>query len=364
MILPPCRYLLIDLYDMIFLTTATVAFTIFFYYYYWPITSRLLDLLRLLFQLKLQTKYAQTNMWSLVSEFRKAVKLHSSKIFMHMNDDSTSVTYKEADQKSNQVANFAQSELNLKQKNCIALFMPSHLDYVLLWLGFAKLGVTSGLINNNIKGLPLVHAITLAMEKNTQENKIVIVSEVLIGRINDDPVVRKALKESNIRIISYEKELQSMIDRASSDPIAARTINWNDDLFFIYTSGTTGLPKAVKINHLRFFAAGKMMASLCHLSSEDSLYCALPLYHSAGGMVAVSACVLSGAKLVIRTKFSASNLLEDLNKHKCTVLQYIGEFARFALEAKGKNPAGERAKRARLVTKSAKRLIHSCSRAR
>jgi acyl-CoA synthetase (AMP-forming)/AMP-acid ligase II len=69
----------------------------------------------------------------------------------------------------------------------------------------------------------------------------------------------------------------------SQEDVPART--WKSDLFYIYTSGTTGLPKASKINHLRFYIAGLMFSKLCRAGCRDKIYCALPLYHSAGGML-------------------------------------------------------------------------------
>ena len=85
------------------------------------------------------------------------------------------------------------------------------------------------------------------------------------------------------------------------------------------------------MNHLRFYMGGSMLSWMCHVTSSDKIYCALPLYHSAGGMVGISSCMNSGAEIVIRDKFSVSGLSDDIVKHGCTVLQYIGEFARFAL---------------------------------
>ena len=60
-----------------------------------------------------------------------------------------------------------------------------------------------------------------------------------------------------------------------------------DTLFYIYTSGTTGNPKASVIKHVRFYTAGLGFSRMFQFTKEDRIYCALPLYHSAGGMVGV-----------------------------------------------------------------------------
>ena len=110
-------------------------------------------------------------------------------------------------------------------------------------------------------------------------------------------------------------------------------VHWDSVLFFLYTSGTTGLPKASKINQLRFWSAGSTIHRLCHLSAADRLYCALPLYHASGGMMGVSACFQTGATMVLRPRFSVSQFAHDIAVHKCTVMQYIGELARYLCTA-------------------------------
>ena len=52
---------------------------------------------------------------------------------------------------------------------------------------------------------------------------------------------------------------------------------------------------------------------------NDVIYCSLPLYHSAGGILGVGQCLLSGCTLVLRQKFSASKFWDDCVKSKATV---------------------------------------------
>jgi fatty-acyl-CoA synthase len=66
-----------------------------------------------------------------------------------------------------------------------------------------------------------------------------------------------------------------------------------DAHFLIYTSGTTGLPKAAKVSHFRF-VAGASMAIMHRMTSAERWYCTLPLYHSAGGQLAVSSVIYLG----------------------------------------------------------------------
>ena len=62
---------------------------------------------------------------------------------------------------------------------------------------------------------------------------------------------------------------------------------------------------------------------LCALSHSDRMYSALPLYHASGGMMAVSACLQSGATLVHRPRFSASAFSHDVAVHRCVLVPII-----------------------------------------
>lgn len=55
------------------------------------------------------------------------------------------------------------------------------------------------------------------------------------------------------------------------------------------------------------------------MTSRDILYTPLPLYHSAGGILAIGVALLSGCGVVFRKKFSASQFWKDCIKYEVTV---------------------------------------------
>jgi len=63
----------------------------------------------------------------------------------------------------------------------------------------------------------------------------------------------------------------------------------------------------------------KSMHLLLKIRSDDNVYCTLPLYHSAGGILGVGQTILSGCTLTVRRKFSASHFWDDCVKYNCTV---------------------------------------------
>lgn len=73
------------------------------------------------------------------------------------------------------------------------------------------------------------------------------------------------------------------------------------------------------------------MNSMAALTPDDIDYNPLPLYHSAGGILASGQALLFGVTVVIRKKFSASNFWTDCQKYNCTIAHYIGEICRYLL---------------------------------
>ena len=119
-------------------------------------------------------------------------------------------------------------------------------------------------------------------------------------------------------------------------------------LFYVFTSGTTGLPKAAKIIHARFYAAGAAFSIFNGLVASDRIYCALPLYHSAGGMIGVSMAVFTGAALIISKNFSVRRFFRECADSRATVVQYIGQICRYLVNS----PATDADRRAHRVNKA------------
>ena len=106
-----------------------------------------------------------------------------------------------------------------------------------------------------------------------------------------------------------------------------------DKALFIYTSGTTGMPKAANINHYRLMLAAYGFAGVMGTRPDDRMYDCLPMYHTAGGVVAIGATLVAGGSVFIREKFSAREFWDDIVGHDCTLFQYIGELCRYLAEA-------------------------------
>jgi fatty-acyl-CoA synthase len=100
------------------------------------------------------------------------------------------------------------------------------------------------------------------------------------------------------------------------------------DLYLLlFTSGSTGAPKAVRMSQGR---AARTSANTL-FTADDVLYCAMPLFHGNALHASVFPALRTGATLVLRRRFSASEFLDDLRRFGATFFNTVGRALGYVL---------------------------------
>ncbi|MEO1641691.1 MAG: long-chain-acyl-CoA synthetase [Pseudomonadota bacterium] len=236
-------------------------------------------------------------------------------------------TYAEMDAHANRVAHWALSQ-GLKAGDTVALFMENRPEYVSIWYGLSKVGIVVGLINHNLTDKALAHCVNIADAK------------ALITGADVDENIRSAegLLEGNIPVWTLGgSEGQDLTPALDSAPYTRPDKEHRDHLrgkdlaLYVYTSGTTGLPKAAKLTHARTQGMMRSFIAPCQITARDRVYITLPLYHGTGGICGVGQALMTGASIVLRKKFSASQFWDDASEQDVTAIVYIGELCRYLI---------------------------------
>ncbi|MDT0575373.1 long-chain-acyl-CoA synthetase [Croceicoccus sp. F390] len=241
------------------------------------------------------------------------------------------ISFAQANRRANQIGRAALGA-GLRKGDVVALLMENRPEFVLVWLGLAKAGIVTALINTSATGNVLQHAL------DQVEARAMIVGTELLPALDtleqslSMPCWQsgEAGETSGTDLPSFEA-LYEKCEDGNLPPDARAGIVASDPLYLIFTSGTTGLPKAAKMSHLRFLNSGEVIGGILRLHSESVFYCVLPLYHGAGGMVVPSTALAFGIPFVLRRKFSRSGFWEDVKQHRITDFYYIGEVVRYLL---------------------------------
>ncbi len=242
--------------------------------------------------------------------------------------EGKTVTYAELDAIANRYAHWAKGQ-GLTRGQTVALFMPNRLEYMAIWYGLTKVGVSTALINNQLTGAALAHCLNISQALHCiVDSETSPCFEDVKGQLQrhmQQWVLGPATGEQRDLVKALKSCSQLRPDRQTArDGITAK-----DTALFIFTSGTTGLPKAARITHMRAQLYMRGFAGSTGANQSDRIYVTLPLYHATGGLCALGAALLNGGSVVLRKKFSATHFWPDVVSENCTMFVYIGELCRY-----------------------------------
>jgi len=244
-------------------------------------------------------------------------------------------TWAQVDAEVNRAARFFQN-LGIREGDVVAILMDNRPEFLFALTALNRLRAAGALINTNIAGTALAHAIRIA------KPTLLLVGQEHAGKAESVVSAIEGLAAGRVRVQGepgappppgpfepIDEELRGL----GTDMLAGLSKGRNTDHFgYIYTSGTTGLPKAAVISNLRILMPGSVMGrGVLELTPDDVVYIATPLYHSVGIFVGWGATLTTGATLALRRRFSASQFWDDAEKFKVTAFVYIGELCRYLL---------------------------------
>ena len=238
-----------------------------------------------------------------------------------------SLTFRGLAERSSQYARWALRQ-GLSFGDVVCLLMPNCPEYMAIWLGITHVGGIVSLLNTNLVGDSLLHAINIVAPRHIIAD--VALAEAFVGiEARLSPEIQIWTQGESYRGFSRIDDEIAHSTKTDAPISEYRAPTIFDRALYIYTSGTTGLPKAANVSHFRLMQWSHWFAGMLDTHTDDRMYNCLPMYHSIGGVAAIGSMLVNGGSVVLRERFSASRFWDDVVESKCTMFQYIGELCRY-----------------------------------
>ncbi len=162
------------------------------------------------------------------------------------------------------------------------------------------------------------------------------------GKLNS----AKLPKLKNVVFLGKEKhpgmfnwdDVVEMRKKVSDEDLKARQDSTDPDevINMQYTSGTTGFPKGVMLTHTNIIGNAVSIAECMDLSAKDNLCIPVPFFHCFGCVLGTLTCVVSASAMSPVVAFKPDDVLETVDKCKCTALHGVPTMFIAELEEMGK----------------------------
>ncbi|MBI4517057.1 MAG: long-chain-acyl-CoA synthetase [Deltaproteobacteria bacterium] len=242
-------------------------------------------------------------------------------------EDET-VTYGEYNAGVNRYANLLENA-GVARGEVVAIMMENSPGFLMAEGAAAKLGAVGALINTNLRGPALQHALASA-------NARVVVADAAawpwlseLGPLAEVLVYAGAVP-ADLHGTPFRSLPEGLAAAGTAEPNIP-DVTVSDVMLYIYTSGTTGYPKPTIIRHARFTMGGYGLRYLLDLRPGDCAYAPTPLYHGYANLAGFAPALYNGTTFASRRKFSARNFLDDVQRHGVTHFLYVGELCRYLL---------------------------------
>lgn len=259
------------------------------------------------------------------------VRRYGEKPFLHFGERV--FTYADLDGMAARVACGMQG-LGVGKGEMVGIMMANKPEFLALWFGLGRIGAVEVPLNTGHRGYLLTYMLDKA------DCKALVVDAAFLPQVLE--VICDLPKLLDVVVVGAEPPAgapgakrwhrwDAVTDNAG-DPRPV-DVAWNDPFVIMFTSGTTGPSKGSVMPHNYAWVMAEMVATAGAYTEADCLYNALPLFHGNAQVLSTAPALLSGARMVLAEKFSASAFWDEVRRHGCTEFNYIGTILSVLMKA-------------------------------
>jgi crotonobetaine/carnitine-CoA ligase len=266
----------------------------------------------------------ESSYWSL--ELERQAETIGEKTFLHLVYEDRSITYKEMDENANRFANYLLA-IGAQPGDGLATLMGNSQQFLDVFFGIQKIGMYINTVNTALRGEGLAFIIDNSDAKflvvdhdkidlyRSVENDTPQLRHIIVNTLEapEDYVVPKGMLDLRD---AYRTSVSSKKPEVSFDPDSL--------LLIMYTSGTTGLPKGVVFRYNKNLVDKVKLLSQLAMKPDSVYYTPLALFHGNALFVTMTQVLVSGARLALSKKFSASRFWDEIHQSGATIFNTIG----------------------------------------
>jgi len=283
---------------------------------------------------------AERTLWSVVNERADEFPDKSALVFRDDDEHERSLTFSELrDQVRAASAYFA--TLGLRRGDRLALWMTNRPEWVVAYLGAARIGACVVPINTWLTAPEVAYVLgqsqsrfLVVLDRLRGRDFLEILTEVAPGWDSAPPgqlFTRDLPDLRHVIVIRREAERpeDDPVSRLGAEAVDHSMLEVSDrmsdavrpsDLAMIgYTSGSTAFPKGAMLDQHGFVLNALHHTERFHMSADDSWMSAMPMFHNGGYTWGLMSCLVTGATLHFTEAFAPDRSLRMLRDYRCTI---------------------------------------------
>jgi crotonobetaine/carnitine-CoA ligase len=227
----------------------------------------------------------------------------------------TELTYAAFDARVNRAAAAWQAR-GIAKGDRVAFMLDNSADFLVAWLGLAKIGAILVGLNTRWKALEARDALARTDPRLVLADGAHLETVRAVGAVDVLPL----------------RELVAAAERGCGDFVRP-PLEATDPISFIFTSGTTGHPKAVQQTHGAYVLTGQAYPWWLGLERGDRIYACLPLLHVNAQAYSTMGTIGMGGTLTLVERFSAGRFWDDVRASRANAFNFIGAVVAILLKA-------------------------------
>jgi crotonobetaine/carnitine-CoA ligase len=214
----------------------------------------------------------------------------------------------------------AMQAAGIRDGDHVALMLDNSADFVVLFFAVARLGAVAVTVNTGLRGEGLAWVLQHC------DARLFVVEQhyarLLEEAAPDEVQVHRVWVRGDA---APTVQLEHVVAKHAGSPAPPMYPRAPDDVAAIlYTSGTTGRAKGVMLTDHGYARAAAWFATSFDLDADDVVHTCLPLHHVNAQHLSLCGALLSGARLVLERRFSASSFWATIADRGVTQFNLIG----------------------------------------